>query len=268
MKQIFSDIKNSIYSPAFYRDLSSTPFSYSLKYYLKFALIVSFVMTVVLSAQLVPIASDFLKNLDSSVGKYYPAELVLTIKNGELSTNVKEPYFVEKFVVIDTKTPFSAEQFAKYGASVWLTKNEIVAIKGNSGALQIQPLKDIPDVVITKDKVGAWLSVIGSKTGFVPYLLVFTIFILSFLVFGWRMLYLLIFSLAIWLLAKILGFDIKGYGGSYRVGLHAMTAPILFHSVLFMVTGRADLFAFDFTLVMLIIVCLNIMSARKINPQV
>jgi len=268
MRELFASIKASIYSPAYYRDLLAKPFSYSLKYYLKFALIVSFVMTVVLSARIIPVVNDFLGNLDSNVGKYYPAELIMTIKNGELSTNVKEPYFMEDFLVIDTKTPFSAEQFAKYGDRVWLTKNEIIVPKGSSGGLQIQPLKDIPDFVVTKDKVGSWLAIIGSKAGFVPYLLVFAIFVLSFLVFGWRMLYLLIFSLAIWLLAKILGFDIKGYGGAYRVGLHAMTVPILLHSLLFVVTGRADLFAFDFTIVMLVIASLNLVATKKITSQV
>ena len=60
---------------------------------------------------------------------FYPKDLVVTVKDGEVSTNVKEPYAIdlpfapEHLLVLDTKA--TAERFNEYKAFVVVGKNTV-----------------------------------------------------------------------------------------------------------------------------------------------
>ncbi len=129
--QFFTTIKDSIYSPDFYRTLRAKPLSFSLKYYFSLAAVLALAGTVLMTVQFLPKAQFALTTLAEKVVERFPAELEVTFKGGVVSTNVKEPYFVketpgeadalrnevedagthENLLVIDTSSPLSLELF-------------------------------------------------------------------------------------------------------------------------------------------------------------
>jgi hypothetical protein len=125
---------------------------------------------------------------------FYPEELVVTIQDGKASTNVPEPYFIkfndviptenwnssfkegfeegvamdadanlEEFnlLVIDTKTPFSAEQFKDYHALVWLTEDAVYTLSENDRT-ESTPLADSDDMIINKTMADTGMDTIWS----------------------------------------------------------------------------------------------------------
>src|SRR4030042_4087478 len=162
--EFFKNIKASIYNPDYYRSVINKPFSYSLKYFFLFVLIVALVSMLLLSFTVVP-KIKFLVNLFSEkILQYYPDELEITIKGGKASTNVKEPYFikapaewsavsgkkdpnVENILAIDTKNPFSVERFEDYKAYCYLAK-ESLACYDEHKQIKITLLSDFPEGTI------------------------------------------------------------------------------------------------------------------------
>ena len=117
------NIKRSIYDPGFYQEVSEKPFSSSFIYFLLFSLLVSILITPLFAFKFIPPALTFVSQINPTVLEFYPDELVITIADGEASTNVQEPYFwpipdqvvqgltvegAEHVLVIDTTTPFSS----------------------------------------------------------------------------------------------------------------------------------------------------------------
>src|SRR3989344_2786792 len=158
--EIFKNIKKSIYSPGYYHELLAKPFSYSMKYYLLFAVLLSFIVALFFSLAATP---ELKLRLDESLEKAatsYPAELKVEIKNGQVSTNVQEPYVVkmpedfknneeltingskpqdfQNLIVIDTKNDFSnVNQFTSYDTALLLTKDSIIYYN-KEGGISIQ----------------------------------------------------------------------------------------------------------------------------------
>ena len=88
------NIGKSIYSPEFYKELLGLPFSFSLKYFYSLAVVLAVALAVIFSFKIIPAAQPFLQSIGPQVLNYYPDELVITIKNGDVSTNVAEPYLL------------------------------------------------------------------------------------------------------------------------------------------------------------------------------
>ena len=83
--ELFNNIKNSIYSPKFYQDLLAKPFSFSVRYFVLLALIVSLIGTINFSFTVFPAIKLFVDDLGPKIINYYPNDLQLTINKGQVS---------------------------------------------------------------------------------------------------------------------------------------------------------------------------------------
>ena len=122
--KIFKNIKNSIYSPKFYKELLEKPFSFSFKYFAIFALTISLFVTIIFSVIYIPGIKFFIDEFGYNVIDYYPEELQVTIKNGQVFTNVQEPYFIQVIIASRMKRLQTARTTHHIrGWGYWCRKN-------------------------------------------------------------------------------------------------------------------------------------------------
>lgn len=276
----FQKIQKSIYSPDFYRELASVPFSHSLKYFLTLNLLLTFIGTIIFSVRLLPDITMFAREIGPAIVATYPTTLELTMKKGVLSTNENKPSFIkiprefpfqnewhtldnktyENLLVIDTATPPSIERLREY-KTLALATREVLMYETGDG-IEFQAYEKIPDTTITKPVIESWVAELNRFLPFVSPITVALFFIGLFAIMNGNLLYLLVGALFIWAIAhfKHLG---GGYGKSYQIGLHANTSSILVWA-LFMVSGGGV--PYVFTAVFVISVFMN-MSVFSRQPK-
>lgn len=156
--QFLNNIKSSIYNPTYYSEILNKPFSYSFRYFLSLAVLIAIVTTIVFSFKTVPEISKVIRGIGPNVLKYYPDNLEITVKNGIVSTNVPEPYFIkmpvefksevqpsnnsvktspdlskiENLFVIDTASSLTANLFYNYKTFVLISRDSVVYYDNNA----------------------------------------------------------------------------------------------------------------------------------------
>ena len=280
---IFIKIKNSIYNPNYYSEVIGKQFSYSLKYYLVFALLFALVFTVVATIRLIPVV-NILSEQATKLPDYFPQELILNIKNGKVTTNVQEPYFIkfpqnfdkndiqsdvadlENIAVIDTKDKFNIDTFNSYKTFMLITSDSVVYI--DKDKTSIVSLSDVKDFTLNRDIIAGFVN--KAKPFLVilyPFIFIFA-YIIGFAAVLIKLAYLLFGALLIWLIAKIRGLKI-GYGKSYQTGMHLMTSAIIIVSILNAISAKLT-FIFLFTLILILSAALNLRKniAQSATPGV
>lgn len=276
--QFFSRIRRSIYNPLFYQDLANKPFSFSLAYFFLLIAFLVLLITIWFSFSSVPQVNAFLKNLGPQVLSMYPDDLVITIEDGEASTNVPEPYAMKmqdffgpqareelakrvkkNLLIIDTKHAFTIENFRAYNTYVLLTKENVI-IADDKGQIRIQSLADMPNTVINKSLLEHLINRITPSIAFAPFLVIMGTFIGLFFFYSVNLLYLFFGALIVWAIAKIRKLSI-GYKKSYQIALHAITPSLLIYSLIFMTTPSMGI-PFLFTLILALCAWLNLTSKK------
>lgn len=283
-EKLLDVIKASVYSPAFYKAVLSKPLSWSFKYFFSFILIIAVISTAVFGWRLVPTVNSFLSNLAPTILKYFPNELEVVIKDGQATSNVAEPFLIpfphelapksvaingqnpDEFVnllVINTKAGFTDwKEFQGYETMALLSKDAIVFM--DKGGIKIQPLTGIPNTTINKKELTAILEGIKPFMKFAAPLLVLFIFLGVYSVLSFKVVYLLVAALVLWLIAaKFKGLKI-GYKKSYQVGLHAVTAALLLETVLQLFFGVR--IPYVFTILTLVIAWFNLSFEKEESP--
>jgi len=221
--KIFKNIKDSIYGPEYYKEVLAKPASYSFKYYFLFALIVSLVITVCFSFMAIPKIKAFADYGSTKIVELFPAELRIDVKNGQVSTNVQEPYFIkfpgelkakenseisnknlsniENILVIDTKNDFNLDTFNSYKTFALLTKNSVVYYKDNG--IEMQPLESSMNFSVDREKVASVIDKIKPYIKFVYPIVVLSIFVISMIVFCFQLICLFFGALFVWLVARL-----------------------------------------------------------------
>lgn len=280
--EFFKNLKNSIYSPNFYQELLAKPFSYSFKYFVLLALIISLLVSIIFLFMLIPGLKIFFDNAGGKMLSYYPADLKINIKNGQVSTNVSEPYFVkmpneikpensnvkvnnkdmlnyENLLVIDTQNNFTVDQFTSYKTFALLTNDSVIAYDKN-GNITISKIEKTVNFVLDKQAIEDFINKVKPFIKFIYPIVAIFIFIASMFVIMLQMAYLLFGALFVWLAAKIKGVKI-GYKKSYQLALHLITILIVAR-VISMISGINNITPFLFTFLLFMLALINI---KKIN---
>lgn len=275
MKQLIEHIKQSVYGPAYYSELLTRPFSFSLKYYSALALFLALFLTIVSSIQLVPRVNQFARDFPTKFFAYYPDQLEVKIEKGIVSSNVVEPYFlpipeefkdssgseggINSLLVIDTKTPFSVAQFKKYKVAAWLSRDQI-AVFNRNGSVRIEAFDTKTELTINESALRGFEQRLRPFYQFAAQLSVIVIFLGLLIGFGVYFLYLLLGAVLILFLGRLLKQRFT-YGASYRIGLHAITLPLLLDTILSLFNFPAIGFPFLMSAVMLAVVFVNFKDA-------
>lgn len=234
--------------PAYYKDILKARASFSLKYLFVFAFLFSIVASVRYAysfAAFLPKLPQYVAMAREKGAGFYPKDLAVTVKDGEVSTNVKEPYVIdfpfalpvdgdnkpEHLLVIDTKA--TAERFTAYKSVVVVGKNTVY-YRDDKG-YKFYPLTDMKGTtVINYALYDEWAGKVLPYLNYVPQIVygagTVGLLLLPFVGATGRMveyllalLVLTIFSLVI---AKLLKKKLT-YPILYRLGMHAITVPVL-----------------------------------------
>lgn len=256
-KTFFHVLKNSFSSAKYYNEVIKTPFSFSLKYFLFFSLLLSIVTTVFLSVSMVIPLNEFLAKVPRLLVKVYPAELEVRIRKGQVSTNVEEPYYIplqqveqsvkEEFqvkgatseeirnlVVIDTAA--SVEDLSKYQTAVLVTK-QYLSYRRDDGRIETFPFSNIDDVTINQNMMQRVAQYISPFLMYVPLVVILLLFFGSLFWFVTsQLIYLLFTALALYLVGKWIKYDLN-YHKAYQVDMHLATI----FTPMFLILGWANL---------------------------
>jgi len=236
LKTFFHILKNTFTSPKYYRDVLLAPFSFSLKFFVLFFFFYSLIYTAVIYSGMNSGLTFAQKELPDKILKLYPDELEVKVDKGKLTANVPQPYYfsmsrvstvfpevsdqnskLRNLFVIDTQA--GLDDFGKFSTFALFNSDRAMFVN-RENKYTVYTLEGIDNTVINKDKVFKF------KEGITPYIgylkpLVFSSLFTFFYLFGLfsLLVYLLFFSLIVFLLSKIMTLHIS-YAKSYQVALH------------------------------------------------
>ena len=241
---IFIQIKNSIYNKEYYQStVLNQSLRSSVKYLAKLSLLVALLGCVVFSVALPRLIVKAKGAITSTVDEY-PNDLIVTLKDGNVSINKPEPYIVkvpeslskptdsnspkiENLIVINTTEPFSLDKFKSYATYILITKTEVVSMQSKNGEIKISSLDKLGNLEITKSWVMEKEAVLMKILPSIISIIVVLMFIgISIGLFVATLIALLFSAIIVWLIFKIKKTEIT-YKKSYQVALHASTIILI-----------------------------------------
>ena len=248
IKAFFYVCVQSCTNPSYYKKILASPFGFSLKYLVFLLFLLSLVLTgkaAYTYTSLSPKISEILPRLKEEGEKFYPQGLEVTVRDGVVSTNVREPYVIDfpklfsdipvadgmHLLTIDTNA--QAADFDSYKSLV-VVGNNVIYFKDSQGNKFYSLGAHKGTILINKSQYEQWLSVIipyidrAASTLFVMigWLLLFLPFVITGFDLAGRLTYLLLLSVIVFLIAKIFRKRV-GYWDVYHMGMHGITVPIL-----------------------------------------
>ncbi|MDO8468948.1 MAG: DUF1189 family protein [Candidatus Peribacter sp.] len=283
LRTFFLRVWTSIAHPSRYRDFQKESFWASVRYlYWLLTLTVFATMLTVLIGFFfsLPHIRQGVKVFERDLPTLYPAELVVTLKDGKISTNVQEPYFIdlpprwqeflrgqegwnvegretqrlpEHFITINTKA--GVENYDPEQSLILITRSSVVMPDKNSSYRVFTLEQARQDFTMKREIYDQLVTAASPFVRAIPSLLAALVvagFLLlpfvgsAFAVLGY-LLYLLCAVLLVWIIAAVMSRK-AGYGTLYRLSLTALTAPIL---IIFVANRIGLSFPFFFSLLYL-----------------
>lgn len=154
-------------------------------------------------------------------------DLDLTIKDGQASSTVKQPFYAgdNKFIFI-LDTAGKLEDIDKYSAGILILADKIVA-KKDTADINIYPLKDFPNGTFTKTLILDWVkshqpAILG--LGALISIVVAT-FVIGF-TWIWKLGSIAVFSLLVWVASRLIKRTVS-IADSLKIVLYASVLPTL-----------------------------------------
>lgn len=271
IKTFFQTFRSSAFKPLYYKDVLKAPFSFSIKYFLFLFLVLSLLTAATLSFFLVQKVAPYLNQLKTQAPEFYPPDLELTIKDGSVSINQPEPYFIpikkewfpeemqkeikiapiDNVLVIDTQVEPS--EIKKYQTFVLLTKNDL-AFMGDTNEIRIQSLEQVDDFTLNQEVVKqSWQYITPYFKYIIPIMIAFLLIFIPLGTILVKFIYLLMVSVLTWMLSRL--FRPRdgriNYSKSLQINLHAITLPTVIIA-LFQFLGVNPQIPFFQTIILLI----------------
>ncbi len=248
----WTSFQKSLLDYTYYKDIAKASYWSSFKYLLFLLVCLSLVRTIQLG-----VGYTFMrKNIPSYVAigqkelaAFYPRELELRISNGNLYTNVKEPYVIEfpkifgdsegkHLIVIDTKG--TADDYPKYNTIILATKKALVfpgKEQASRTTTQLYYFSDLKrSVYMDHTEYTKMIQSLNPFFSKLPKLIdqLVVIGLILFPFFGgllWvssTLFGLTFLTIVIWLVEKIIKTSSYGYKTLFQMGMHGLTWSILF----------------------------------------
>lgn len=203
---------------------------------------------------------SFAQELATEVPKFYPPELEIVVENGEVRTNVPQPYYIpvpavlrrlldheagngdtrmstfKHFIEIDTNA--GNEDYLNREALILVTKRSVVgpdkkkgfevkAIPSDESFVLNRAVYDsyVPQALFYIEKA-PWFASLG-----LPVVLLCLWLIVPALWVGWMLLYLLFTSLLALVISIVLGGKLS-YGRIYVLSLYGLTFPVVIEEIM------------------------------------
>lgn len=243
---LLQTIKNSIYSPEFYKTVPQK----SLKSVFGYFFLIVLITTIIAIIQgIIWITPDFLldsemqtKDFAQQVVNHYPQELEVKIDQGQVTTNVAEPYFItlpmegfqtdghniRNLLVIDTKTSYSSFQMEQYQTIGWLTRDTLF-LKSDQETDAID-VSEFDNVTINRDFVQKLETQISPLYKYVGPAILATLVFGSLLINLFRIFAILFMTLLVLLLLKVMRKDIN-FSKAFKITTFAITLAVIIETV-------------------------------------
>jgi hypothetical protein len=267
LKAFWNNLRNSFYNPGFYSSIPQGKLSSGLK----FVLFLTFLSIIIVTIKFFVIGIPEVRKIrhNDFVEKTYPEGLVITIKEGLVSTNVKEPYVVaseskssmddpENLVVIDTNPEISLNTINSYNSLAVLTYDSLVLHQAGRET-RIISLSRVKDLVIDKESTQVFVDklikflplavLIGSIFG-IPIIVLFCFFA--------SIIPLILLALIPLLVARIKGWKI-GYKDAFKISLYTL-GPVIVVDTLTMILG---IMTMSVWVTLIIITLISVFNLRK-----
>lgn len=267
------NIQDSIYSPEFYSNILKKSFKQSIGYFLLLILLLTTIRIIFLINPLLIETPIQLKKFAQDTINCYPKDLEIKITNGKTAVNVKEPYFIascgsndnQNMVIIDTKTPFSAEKFNEFKVAAWITKDSVV-YKRNNLETRSYSFANIKNFKLNREVLNSYQTMFLPYLKFVGPILVLLAFTGTYLSYDFRLIHLLIIAALILVLGKAFKQNL-GFGQSYKLGLYAMTLGLGVDLVVDLTARWTHFYGFPFmvTILTLAVVLVNYLKPTLLS---
>lgn len=260
-------------SPAYYADILKAPLWFSIKFYLIFWFLFSAATCFVIMPRVMSIINRAIVVVPDQVAALYPQDLEITVIDGQVSTNVVEPYYfpfsrlenllknlsdqilglnserVDYLFIIDTQA--SIDDFENLNTYALLTDTHLVYYN-DQGNLEVVSLKNIDNLTINRPLVDSFINRLRPYLTYLPAFIGGSLLIGIFVFTLWSQLaYLLLFACIAWLLAQLTGLHLS-FTKSFQLSLHLFIAITTVIGVIALV-GLAPHFPFFRTLIMLLV---------------
>lgn len=281
LRTFFRAFFKSFTSPKYYVEIVKAKFSFSFKYFFFYF----FLYTLAVMAYLIPVVflpmDKVVRKLPDTILETYPADLTITVKNGQVSTNVHEPYFIpfpqniypfknlnlSRFNLLTIDTKAQVTDILKHNTLVLLTKDS-VSLMGEDGKITTYPLRGMNDAVINKLVVFSIVQAFAPYLKFVVPVLVFLSFLMLLILIPLgSMFYLLLFSILTWIIGKLMGLPL-GYGKYYQIGLHVVPIWITLEGIMVLFGFRIVTPLFGTTLLLVLTIIALWGVKKNILPNV
>lgn len=252
LKTWFYVLKRSLFDPSYYRDILNVKFSFSVLYLYGLLFFISLFYMLQFaywgSFRALPKLPKQISILKTELKKTYPKELTVYVKNGKVSTNVKEPYFLDipplksglkkesfdHFITIDTHA--KVDDYQRYRTLLLITKSSIIHPNERSQSVSdyaVTSLNKIQGSFVINEKlfddlVAKATPFIDALPSILTFAIVFSIVVAPFAIAGiWlvgKMYFLVIFSIVVFVFAKFMKKELN-YSKSYRLSIHGASLP-------------------------------------------
>jgi|SRR3989344_4861356 len=246
----FYILKHTFTSVDYYQDILKAPFKYSLKFYYAYFFIFSIVITIWLTFRYYLPLNQFLTTFfPAEIVRVYPEDLEITIKDGAVSTNSVEPYYIpmssiepiiqelenrvlgastedlKNILVIDTMADI--KDFPQYHTLALLTKHHLSVIN-EDGNIETIPLDQADNLVVNQSKIKEWVQVLNPYLGYIVFMLIGMTFIgvMIFLPL-WKLVSGLFLALILQVICKLMNRPIT-FQKSWQLELHFMVISTTF----------------------------------------
>lgn len=268
------NIKNSIYSPEFYKSIPAKFLGSAFKYFFLLGLLVTLITTASLIKPLIIDLSGQIESISKETINGYPQNLEVYIKDGQASINQQEPYFIalpekdsstdfHNLIVIDTETPFSITQFNEYKTATWLTKDSLF-YRSEQNQVRGFELKNMDDLTVNKELLNSLYNQFSPYIKFIGPIILFLAFLGIYIVFSFRLIQLLFIALIVFLISKLIKKNLT-YGISYKMSMFAITLGVLVELLISLTSRWTNFhgFPFMFTILALAVIFTNYFSKKE-----
>lgn len=264
IQTFFYILRRSLLDFDYYQELLNVKFTFSLKYLYVLLILTSFLALIpftIATISVIPKIPQFTTKLKDSAKNFFPNDLVIKIKDGQLSTNSKEPVYLDGELVIDhlvtIDTNAHIEDYPKFKTMFLVTKTAIVMPKSN-GRNEIYYLNEITnETTIDKNQYNLFTSqtepLLNYATPIILLLLAAILLIFPIFTAGsaiiLHLIRLLFVSSICFIIVKLIKITIS-FKQIYKLAIHASTLPILFFTFL-SIFNLSPQFPFGFSLLLI-----------------
>jgi hypothetical protein len=284
IKAFFYVYYKSLTTVKYYQDILKTELGFSMKYFFALAIIATLIVAVSTSVREVPKIKSAVDGVLTQSQELYPEDLVITIENGQMSTNQPDPVIISMPQVPGVQEPDPAADFdnlvvideegtlgdmEKYNTLFLVNESNILV--WSEGRIEVYPLRDLPNTEITRETINNLVERFEGWIRLIPYIITVLVFVaLLFYYLGFRLVYLLPVALIFFIIGSIRGLKLT-YGKYYQIGLHTITLPLTVEMIAVLV-GIPILFPFWFFIVnilfgVLVISSLEVQKASESEKE-